>query len=86
MATESIFKIKCKGRNKEHKEVLKTPVELVVVMKKPSEDSNTIQVDARCAFIGGAHGGECRATKEQNVRCVYSVDLPYAFDQNFTHR
>lgn len=79
------YPIACKGRNKKGGEVLMVPVEVdVKIHKSPGSDVIISHVD--CPYNVGGHGQRCRAshpevdTVEEEVRCPYSFDIPYALE------
>jgi hypothetical protein len=70
--------IKCKGRDKDKKEVLQVRVNVTVDINN-HPPSNLITINVECPHSCGSHGGGCKASGVE-VTCPYSIDLPYGRD------
>jgi hypothetical protein len=69
------FKIKCRGRNEQYKEVLEKPVPVKVIISQHPKSDN-IGINVECRFNTGSHGQRCKASGSNKVNCPYSCDLP----------
>ncbi len=73
----SIFRVKCKGRNRSLQEVLKEPVELIVIAGQ-FENDIYLQVGP-CKYRKDEKSCVCVASG-QEAYCVYhNFSLPYPF-------
>ncbi|MFH1588971.1 MAG: hypothetical protein ABIB43_00185 [archaeon] len=82
---EQTYNIKCKGRDKEGKEVLDKAIKVDLnIWKRPG--SSDISSSVNCPYNIGGHRDRCNASHPDSfkldVGCPYSFDIPYALEKN----
>ncbi|MFH1065228.1 MAG: hypothetical protein V1734_01855 [Nanoarchaeota archaeon] len=82
---EQVFKVQCRGRDREQKEVFVDKPFTAEVRAHQRPGTHLICLDVTCLYQCGAHGGECSASKKKNDlgHCPYSIDLPWAIDNQY---
>ncbi len=81
---EHIFKIGCKGRDKDGNKPLSEPVSVEVKVYQMF-GTDLLSSGVKCQYNTGSHGQRCRASHPEGVdkvgtgvNCPYSFDIPYA--------
>lgn len=79
------FTISCYGRGFDGSPVLQKPVTVKVCVTQSGK--MTISLNVVCQHNTGGHGQRCKASHPNvdkvgdGVSCIYSVDIPFAFDK-----
>lgn len=78
------FSLKCKGRDKNKRNVLSEPVAFKVQVSVRGDNALSLSVD--CVHNTGGHGQRCKASHpgvdkpKDDVFCPFSIDLPHVMD------
>ncbi|MDP3770573.1 MAG: hypothetical protein U1A25_00250 [Candidatus Sungbacteria bacterium] len=86
-AIDHMVPIQCCGRDEHGREVLGTPVCVMVHIRQPAGDEKNIHMSVVCPFNTGGHGQRCKASHPSvdkvgnGIPCPYSIDIPYVIDQ-----
>jgi len=79
---DQYFPVRCKGRDREGKEVLDDPIRADVQIYQRNGDEQGISSYVSCKYNCGSHGEKCGSAGIDNQGyCPFSFDLPHALER-----